>query len=82
MPLNHTKALTLDKTLDFHIKLASEKKTISNVLDKTMKNNLTENNPKEVNDDALTSRVDEDKCTQVRDDISHSRSLIFESLRL
>lgn len=46
-----------------------------------MKNNLTENNPKEVNDDALTSRVDEDKCTQVRDDISHSRS-IFESIRL
>lgn len=58
------------------------KKTISDVLDKTMKNNLTENNPKEVNDDALTSRVDEDKCTQVRDDISHSRSLIFESIRL
>lgn len=57
------------------------KKTISDVLDKTMKNNLTENNPKEVNDDALTSRVDEDKCTQVRDDISHSRS-IFESIRL
>ena len=47
-----------------------------------MKNDLNENNPKKVNDHALTSEVDEDKCTQLRDDKSLSRSSIFEFIRL
>ena len=60
---NQEKALTLDKTLYFHINQVGEKKTISNVLDKAMKNDLTGNNPEEVNDHALEFGVDEDKCT-------------------
>ena len=74
--------MTLNGTLDFHINLAREKKNIFNVLNKAMKNDLNENNPKKVNDHALTSEVDEDKCTQLRDDKSLSRSSIFEFIRL
>ena len=79
---NQKKTLTLNGTLDFHINLAREKKKIFNVLNKAMKNDLNENNPKKVNDHALTSEVDEDKCTQLRDDKSLSRSSIFEFIRL
>ena len=38
-----------------------------------MKNDLTENNLEEVNNHALASGVDEDKCTRVGDDMSLSR---------
>ena len=48
--INEEKTLTLDGTLGFHINLAREKGTISDVLDKAMKKDLTRNNPKEVND--------------------------------
>ena len=41
--------LTIDETLDFHINLAWEERTIFVVLDKVMKNDLTKNNPKDVN---------------------------------
>ena len=81
-PTNQVKALTLDETLDFHINLVGEKRIIIDVLDKAMKNNLIKNNLEEANDHALTSRVDEDKCTQVRDDVSISRSSTSESVRL
>ena len=47
-----------------------------------MKNDLTGNNPEEVNDHALEFGVDEDKCTWVRDDMSLLRSSIFESIKL
>ena len=66
------KALILYETLDFHINLAREKKTIFDILDKIMKNDLTKKSPEEINDHALASRVDEDKGTQVRDDMSLS----------
>ena len=45
----------LDETLDFHINLAREKEYIFDALDKAMKKDLIENNPKEVNDHAFTS---------------------------
>ena len=35
-----------------------------------------------MNDHAFAYGVDEDKCTQVRDDMSLSRSSIFEFVRL
>ena len=66
------KALILYETLDFHINLAREKKTIFDILDKIMKNDLTKKSPEEINDHALASRVDEDKGTRVRDDMSLS----------
>lgn len=71
---NQAKALTLNEDLDFHINSTREKVTIFDVLDKSKKNNLIENNLQEVNDHALASRVHEDKCTQVRDDVGLSSS--------
>lgn len=79
---NQAKALTLNEDLDFHINSTREKVTIFDVLDKSKKNNLIENNLEEVNDHALASRVDEDKCTQVRDDIGLSRFLISMFVRV
>ena len=58
------------------------KKAIFGVLNKAMKNDLTKNNFEEVNDHALTSMVDEDKCTQVNDDIGLLRFLMLEFVRL
>ena len=67
-----TITLTLDETLDFFINLVGEERTKSDVLDKTMKKDLTMSNLEEVNDHALAFGVDEDNCTQVRDAISLS----------
>ena len=64
---NQGENLTLDGTLDFHINLVQEKGITSDVLDKAMKNDLTENNLEEVDDHALAFGMDGDKCTQVRD---------------
>ena len=63
---SQTKALTLHKTLDFHINFVREKRTISIVLDKNMKNDLIENNPEWVTNYALTSWADRYKRTRVR----------------
>ena len=51
---NQTNVLTLDDTLDFHINLVGEKRTILYLLDKAMKNDLTKNNLEEINDHALS----------------------------
>ena len=53
--------------LRFQINFVREKGTIYDVLDKAMKNDLTENNLEEVDDHALAFGMDGDKCTQVRD---------------
>lgn len=51
--INQVKALSLDKTLDFHMNLIGEKRIIFDLLDIAMKNALIENNLEEVNDHAL-----------------------------
>lgn len=70
--MNQAKALTLDETLEFHINLVREKITKSDILEKTMKKDLTKNNLEEVNEHALASGVDEENRTRVRSDISLS----------
>lgn len=42
-----------------------------------MKNDMTENNLEAIDDHPLTSRANRDNCTQVRDDMSLSKSLNF-----
>ena len=69
-------------TLEFYINLAKEKISKFQVSDKAIKKDLTMNDLEEVNDHTLASRVDEDKCTQVRDNMSLSKSSIYESVRL
>ena len=51
-------------------------------MDKTMKRDLTENKPKEDKDQTLESSLERDKCNKVSEDMSLSRSTIFESMRL
>lgn len=70
--MNQAKALTLDETLKFHINLVREKITKSDILEKTMKKDLTKNNLEEVNEQSLASGVDEENRTRVRSDISLS----------
>lgn len=70
--MNQAKALTLDETLEFHINLVGEKITKSDILEKTMKKDLTKNNLEELNEHALASGVDEENRTRVRSDISLS----------
>lgn len=47
-----------------------------------MKRDLTENKPKEDMDQTLESSLERDKCNKVSEDMSLSRSTIFESMRL
>lgn len=47
---SQAKALALDGALNFQIKLAREKRTRFDVLDKALKNDLTMNKPEKIND--------------------------------
>ena len=42
----------------------------SDILDKTIKNDIIENKPKEDKDQALTYETNGDKCTRVSEDMS------------
>lgn len=68
--------------LDFRINMVGERRTEFEVLDETMKKDLTVNSLEEVNNHVRTSEVDEGKCTQVRDNMSLLRSSTSKSIRL
>ena len=58
------KAMNLDRTLDFHINLTTEKGIIYIVSSTTMKGDLIENNPKQVNDHTLSSGAKRDSAQE------------------
>ena len=79
---NCAKALTFEEAFDFQTKLVGRNKIGLEGLDKTMKKYFTENEQMEDEDQALESVVEEDKCIELSEDISLSRSSISKLVRL
>ena len=70
------KVLTFKGSFDFHIKLAKRNKIGFKGLDKTVKKDFTENEPKKNKDQTLEFTVERDKCTKISEDTSLSRSSV------
>ena len=73
---SQTKVLTLDGTLDFYKNLVGQKTTKSDRLEENKRKDSTVSKPKEYSNQALTSEMDGDKYTQVKENMSLSRFFI------
>ena len=65
-----TSCTPLAKQRFCHKNLVGEIAIRSDILDKTIKNDIIENKPKEDKDQALTYETNGDKCTRVSEDMS------------